>query len=43
MSFGPFYVTVAEGDARAAGASFGEGLADSFRNRVSSARLREGW
>lgn len=43
MNFGPFYVTVTEGNAEQAGRSFGEGLAYSFRNRVSSARLAEGF
>ena len=42
MPIGPFYVTVTEGDAEQAGRNFGNGLAYSFRNNVSSARLAEG-
>jgi len=42
MPIGPFYVTVTEGDAEQAGRNFGSGLAYSFRNNVSSARLAEG-
>jgi phage-related protein len=43
VSVGPFYVTVTEGDARSAGESFGRGLAESFRDRVSRARNAEGY
>ena len=39
---GPFYVTVTEGDAEQAGRNFGTGLAYSFRNNVTNARLAEG-
>jgi hypothetical protein len=42
VPIGPFYVTVTEGDAEQAGRNFGLGLAYSFRNNVSSARLAEG-
>lgn len=42
MSIGPFYVTVTEGDAREAGRAFGSGLGETFRTKVSTARLREG-
>lgn len=43
MNFGPFYVSVMEGDAEQAGRDFGQGLAYSFRDNVSHARLAEGW
>lgn len=43
MSFGPFYVTTTEGNARAAGESFGRGLAGTIRSAMSSARLAEGY
>lgn len=43
MNFGPFYVSVTEGDADRAGREFGQGLAYSFRDNVSHARLAEGW
>lgn len=43
MNFGPFYVSVTEGDAEQAGRDLGQGLAYSFRDNVSHARLAEGW
>lgn len=42
ISMGPFYISVTEGNAEQAGRNFGTGLAYSFRNNVSSARLSEG-
>lgn len=42
MPVGPFYVSVTEGDAEAAGRNFGAGFASSFRDNVSFARLAEG-
>jgi hypothetical protein len=42
MPIGPFYVTVTEGNAEQAGRNFGSGLALSFRDKVSNARLGEG-
>jgi len=42
VNIGPFYISVTEGDAEQAGRNFGSGLAYSFRNNVSNARLAEG-
>jgi len=42
INIGPFHISVTEGNAEQAGRNFGSGLAYSFRNNVSNARLAEG-